>query len=164
MKTEKEKKELCLKFFAELAKGLKDKYEVISSCNRDETKYLIPIGSISDLSYYGKPMWSFRVSDYWNWYSNLKKCSDPNMVQCETDNLPPAEKRCGTAATTPIHGWMVALYKNDRKYHVVYGDELEYDDEYYDEPVWEWVWNISDPNDIIELILAGEPEAIGGEP
>lgn len=53
--TKNEKIELCQNFYRELSVKLSDGYEVAGSCNNDISSYLIPNGSVEDLSYYGKP-------------------------------------------------------------------------------------------------------------
>ena len=136
-----EKMAKCLKFFNELAELLKDDYVVISSCNKDASAYLVPKGTESDISYYGKPVLSFRVSDHWNWYSNTKKCSDPEMVQCESVDLPKARKRLQPGmATRPIFACQVAVYLDDGKYYGVYGECYTPKKKYNR---WEFIDNVS---------------------
>lgn len=138
----------CKTFFDELSDILKDTYEVAGSCNQDISQYLIPKGTISDLTYYSKPKKSFRISDHWNWYANLKKCSNPHYVQCLSVDLPRANKRFkwnGYRATTPIHGNQVCILGGDNKYHAVYG-------EVYDRKTRTWSWLETDPADIAEMV------------
>lgn len=120
----KEKMDLCWKFFNELAELLKDDYVVVKSCNKDNSAYLVPKGTENDISYYGKPYMSFRISDHWSWYANLKKCSDPDMIQCESVDLPKARQRLQPGmASRPIYACQVAVYLDDGKYYAVYGED-----------------------------------------
>lgn len=142
-----EKKELCLKFFDELSKELSERYEIIGSCNQDVSAYLIPKGTIEQLSYYGKPALSFRISDHWNWYSSLKKCSDPFYIQCFSVNMPWPRRRDTNDeyATKPRYGWQIALYGNDGKYHHVFGEKFNRRNK-------EWVWEERTIKDVISLL------------
>lgn len=120
----KENMDLCWEFFNKLSELLKDDYVVIKSCNKDNSAYLVPKGTENDISYYGKPYPSFRISDHWNWYANIKKCSDPDMVQCESVDLPKARPRLQPGmATRPIYACQVAVYLGDGKYYAVYGED-----------------------------------------
>ena len=83
-----EKMRRCSDFFNVLAQALSSNYTVMGSCNKDVSAYLVPTGHEDEVSYYGKPENSFRVSDHWNWYSSLKKCSDQDEVQCHSIDIP----------------------------------------------------------------------------
>ena len=121
-----EKIEACKKFMAELETLLQSSHYVVGSCNKDISSYLIPNGSIEKLSYYGKPEKSFRFSDHWNWYSNLKKCSDPKMIQCHNIDLPwPFRRIRKGGASKPREHICVAYYGKDKKYHTVYGEKKD---------------------------------------
>lgn len=112
----------CEKFLKGLQKILEGKYEIIGSCNRDISRYLIPVGTENQVTYYRKPDFSFRISDHWNWYSNLKKCSDENYIQCNSVDMPEARKRTEDGkATKPRKGLQVAIQGTDGKYHHVFG-------------------------------------------
>lgn len=142
----------CSKFFVFLSEILKDTYEVVGSCNQDISRYLIPIGTVGDLSYYGKPRLSFRVSDHWNWYSSIRKCSDPNYVQCLTDDLPETYSRREEGKTTkPRFGISVCVFGTDNKYHVIYG-------EMFDKNTKKWKWLETKPTDIAEMILSNSQD------
>ena len=90
---------LCNNFIENLAQLLGDKYELIGSCNNDLSRYLIPAGTREQITYYGKPVNSFRVSDHWSWFSNLKKCSLRNYIQCYSRDMP--FRRRGRQDRTP---------------------------------------------------------------
>lgn len=136
----------CKTFFDDLSDILKDIYEVVGSCNQDISQYLIPKGTISDLTYYSKPEKSFRISDHWNWYSSLKKCSNPYYIQCLSVDMPRANKReIWNKATKPKHGIQVCILGGDNKYHAVYG-------EVYDRKTRTWSWLETDPADIAEMV------------
>ena len=135
----------CEEFFSNLCAILSDTYEVVGSCNRDLSQYLIPKGTISELSYYSKPAKSFRISDHWNWYSSLKKCSNPHYIQCFSVDIPRAEKRTDYGkATKPKYGIQVSVIGGDGKYHAVYG-------EIYDRKTGAWNWLETEPADIAEM-------------
>lgn len=129
-----EKIEKCVNFYKELATKLKDKYEIVGSCNNDISSYLVPNGTSEDISYTGKPPFSFRVSDHWNWYSNLKKCPDEHYVQCYSVDCPWPKKRLKVGkASKPIWCAQVAFYGEDNKYHVIFGEK-------FDRKSKEWSW------------------------
>ena len=141
-----QKKEACKKIFDALAEELRETYEVVGSCNQDISEYLIPAGTISDLSYYGKPGKSFRFSDHWNWYSSLKKCVDPDYIQCLSLDLPKPKQRLEEGkASKPIFGIQVALIGDDGNYHVVYGEK-------FDRQTRRWSWVKNDIKDILAMI------------
>ena len=130
-----EKISKCTAFFEELALKLAGSYEVVGSCNNDISSYLIPEGTISDLSYYGKPAASFRFSDHWNWFSSIRKCSDPTYVQCRSVDMPWCRKREEEGKPTkPIYGIQVAFYGSDGLYHHVFGEKFDRKTK-----TWDWV-------------------------
>lgn len=95
-------------------------YVVISSCNADKTEYLVPKGTENEISYYGKPEKSFRFSDHWNWYANLKKCSNPDYVQCYNESLPCRNGRINEKATFPYYAGAIAVF-TDGSYKTIAG-------------------------------------------
>lgn len=121
-----EMKALCTEFFTELADILKDKYEVVESCNADFSKYLVPKGTADQITYHSKPDKSFRISDHWNWYANIKKCSNPKYVQCLSVDLPwPKRRKEEGKASNLIWGIQVSVIGDDGKYHVVFGEKFD---------------------------------------
>ena len=142
----KKKMERCAEFFNALGEALGDDYEIVGSINDDKSAYLIPKGSIDQLSYYGKPDRSIRISDHWNWYSSLKKCKDPDMIQCESVDIPWERNRtCEGRASKPIIGAQVAVYGADGKYHHVYGER-------YDRWTERWNWRERSISDVVKLL------------
>lgn len=131
----------CEKFLREVQRILDGRYEIVGSCNRDISKYLIPIGTEKQITYYGKPELSFRISDHWNWYSNTKKCRDASYVQCESADMPLARERTDERATNPRKGLQVAIQGTDGKYHHVFGYKWNSETE-------EFCWIKNDPMDI----------------
>lgn len=133
-----EKNEKCKAFFETLVNILGDRYERISSCNNDASEYLCPVGTSEEISYYGKPEESFRISNHWNWYANTNKCSDPRRIQCFCVDLPWAHHRMKAGkAGKPIMANCVCVYRN-RKYHVIYG-------ECFDRKTKTWSWIDNSP-------------------
>ncbi len=135
----------CVEFFDQLSELLVESgnYEVVGSCNKDSSAYLIPTGTIGDLSYSNKPARSFRLSDHWNWYSNLKKNPNPHYIQCYSVDLPRAKKREDpTKASVPIQAAQVGYFDKDNKYHAVFG-------EIFDRTTKTWSWLFADPADVI---------------
>lgn len=132
------KMDTCKMFIQEVADILADTYELVGSCNRDASLYLIPKGTNEELSYYGKPDRSLRFSDHWNWYSNLNKCKDEQMVQCRSLDMPWARKReMPGKASKPRFGIQVCLYDAaDKCYHIVYGDKFDRKNK-----TWTWIEN-----------------------
>lgn len=114
----------CNEFLTELTDILKESYVLCGSCNKDASRYLVPNGTETQISYYGKPVNSFRLSDHWNWYAGLRKCSDPNYIQCESVDMPKArERKEAGKGTDAIIGVQVAVQLEDGKYHHIFGDK-----------------------------------------
>lgn len=140
--TRKEKYDKCKAFFDVLVDMLDKKYEKLESCNRDFSAYLCPNGTSNEVTYYGKPEKSFRISDHWNWYANTNKCSNPKYIQCYCVDLPWAHKRLAeNRAGKPIMATCVSIFKNGR-YHVVYGER-------YDRKTRSWSWIENSPTKVI---------------
>ena len=132
--TIQEKIEKCQEFYNELCTFLSGKYENIQSCNNDMSAYLIPNGTLSQLSYYGKPEKSFRISDHWNWYSSERKCALSNYIQCFSLDAPWPQKRPAPGkASKPRAAIQVAFYGSDNKYHAVFGEVYNHKTK-----TWEW--------------------------
>lgn len=142
-----EKKTACTKFFDILADLMKEEYEVVASCNADFSRYLVPKGTADQITYSGKPDKSFRISDHWNWFANLNKCSDPNYIQCLSVDLPWARKRIEDGkASKSITGVQVSVIGDDGKYHVVFGEK-------FDRKTKAWSWVDASANDISKKFL-----------
>lgn len=141
----------CVEFFDELASLLSDRYEMV--CPFDKTgyrsdKYLVPKGTAEEITYYGKPVRSFRVSTHWNWRENLEKCANEGYIQCFCPDLPWAKRRLeASGRSEPIHAATVAYYGDDGKYHVMFG-------EYWNRKTKTWGWNESDPNEVFDQLVA----------
>ena len=151
-KTLSEKMNICIGFFERLSELLKEDYEVIGSCNKDSSIYLVPKGTSDQISYYGKPVGSFRISDHWNWFSSLKRCSDPNEVQCRSMDMPWCRKRDAKEpdkATKPIIGAQVAMYGPDKKYHCIFGER-------FDRMTKTWSWMDISPEEVFHKIINQE--------
>ena len=133
-KTRREQMAKCSDFMNRLADILKGKYELIGSCNKDMSQYLIPVGTRNQVTYYGKPELSFRVSDHWNWYSHKNKCRDLNYIQCNSLDVPEAYRRQNEFATDSIKACQVAIQGTDGNYHHVYGEKYDRENR-----IWEWV-------------------------
>ena len=128
----------CLEFFNDLAESLSKTHEIIKSPNNDSTLYLVPKGTKDELSYYGKPANSYRVSDHWNWYASMKKCNRRNYIQCLNSDLPWAKKRkTKDGCSNPIYAAQVAYLAPDGKYHVIYGEAFNKKTK-----EWRWVDNV----------------------
>ena len=128
--THEQKVRNCKAMWKKLTKKLFNTHNVVGSCNADSTLYLVPVGTSNQISYYGKPKNSFRYSDHWSWYANLRKCEDPDYIQCFCVDMPKPEKRTSRLATIPIEAVCIAK-TDDGNYHVVYGD-------YFDGTTWKW--------------------------
>ena len=140
-----EKIDQCVAFFRELSDLLKDSYEIVPSCNADISQYLIPKGSIDKLSYSSKPERSFRISDHWNWFANLKKNADPHYIQCYSVDAPRAKKRVNqTGASKPVDAIQVGYFDpDDHRYHAVFG-------EVFDRKTKTWEWLEADPQNLLD--------------
>ena len=127
----------CEKFFDELAEMLQKYYTVMPSSNKDNSRYLVPNGTENKVTYYGKPLMSFRVSNHWNWYTNRKNCNKEDYVQCNSLDMPEAlEREAPGKATKPIYGFQVCIMLDDGKYHLVYGNKFNRTTN-----TWKWVEN-----------------------
>lgn len=91
------------RYFMVLANKLSETHELVGSCNADKTLYLIPKGTSSELSYSSKPRNSYRYSDHWSWYANVKKCSNMNYIQCYLAGYEPTNRKTEFGASEPIH-------------------------------------------------------------
>lgn len=134
--SKQDKIEKCRKFFDELADILQDSHIVYGSCNRDLSAYLVPKGTENQVTYYSKPVGSFRVSDHWNWFSSKKNCKDLNVVQCRSLDMPWCRKRDSKnpeMAVKPRIGCQVGYFDQDNCYHCVYG-------ECFDRKTKTWSW------------------------
>lgn len=105
--------------FDRLAEELKETHEVMPSCNNDISRYLVPKGTSNQVTYYGKPEGSFRISDHWSWYANVKKCADEAVIQCELDGLTPNNRKGDGLPSDPVTALAIAVYR-DGKYYPVY--------------------------------------------
>lgn len=141
-----EKKAKCTEFFEKLSEALKEDYVVMGSCNQDFSRYLVPIGTESQVSYMGKPENSFRISDHWNWFANVNKCPDEHYIQCLSVDLPWTRKRFAPGKPSrPVSGTQVAVFGADRKYHAVYGER-------YSRKTKTWDWVESTVEEVIAIV------------
>ena len=143
---------LCTHFFDELGGILNSNYKIVGSCNKDFSAYLVPVGTEGQISYTDKPENSFRISDHWNWYSNIKKCPDESYVQCNSLSVPKAENRIAPGkASNPISAIQVAFFCKG-SYYAVYG-------EYYNFQAKTWEWLDMNAKKVA-VILQSTPEAL----
>lgn len=146
----------CRAFFDRLAELLAPEYEVMASCNKDLSAYLVPAGTQNQVTYYSKPIGSFRVSDHWNWYSNLTKCSWPNYIQCFSADVPyakPRDPKYPYMATKGRKAFQVGYFGRDKKYHCVYGEQ-------WNKKLKTWEWVEATPEEVARnLRLIGEEES-----
>lgn len=142
--TKTEKYSACQEFFDQLVSLLEETHERLASCNNDISAYLIPKGTMEQVSYYGKPANSFRISDHWSWRANLNKCSKPNYIQCLSVDVPHAKPRIDTGKPSkPIFAIQVAYCGEDGKYHCVFGEK-------FDPKTKQWSWVDSKPEDVLK--------------
>lgn len=135
--------EKCVAFFKELTAALSDSHVRFGSCNNDCSAYLIPIGTESQVTYHSKPNNSFRVSDHWNWYANVKKCPKEHYIQCYTRDMPWTKPRIEPGKPSkPIYGSAVAYFNKDGLYEVVYGEK-------FDRKTRTWCWVENSIEDVI---------------
>jgi len=138
----------CWNFFNELSRALMAErgYELMKPRGGYRAAYLFPKGTIKQISYYGKPELSFRCSDDWNWYTNKKRCPDPEQIQCHSVDIPGPLWRKDDDGTKPVKGWNVAIYGLDHKYHCVYGT-------YFDRVDRRWGWKETSVQEVISQYL-----------
>lgn len=141
----------CKAFYYELGYILtaNGEYENKISNNRNSNKfsaYLVPKGTKNEITYFSKPLNSFRFSNYWNWYAPYSKCNDKWVIQCFTEDMPRTKKRNGEGLESePVLGTAVCIMGKDEEYHVVYG-------EIFDRKTKSWSWLETDPADIAEMV------------
>lgn len=123
----KEIESRLLYVWKELAKELSETYEEVASCNNDISRYLVPKGTADQISYYGKPAYSLRISDHWSWYANVKKCNDENYVQCENTLFTPNSREKEGGASKPIRSLQICIADRDGVYHHVIGFTTDMD-------------------------------------
>ena len=145
----------CYRFFDAVADELKDTHVVIESKSKKlPCKYLVKKGQEKQVSYYGKPVNSLRVGSNWNWRAGLDRCANASYIQCVTPDLPYAKRRSQehpTWSTHPIYGNMVALFDTDNKYHCVFGEKFDFDDN-------KWVWVENVPQFVAKMIREKDAE------
>lgn len=141
-----EMEELCKSFYFELEKELADTYTRHDTINgKHFSSCLIPNGTEEELSYYGKPEFSFRCADRWNWHSTKEKCDNPKYVQCFTrDLINPKRVLPGQNGTKPIRAKAVAIYY-DGEYHIVYGQK-------FDQKLRRWYWMDNDVEGVLGIL------------
>lgn len=100
----------------ELVKQLSDEYEEVVSCNNDISRYLVPKGTADQITYYGKPKRSLRMSDHWSWYANIQKCRDESYVQCANSELKPHEREIEGGASKPIKALQICILDDNGVY------------------------------------------------
>lgn len=144
--TKREKMNACIAFYNELAERLKTSYDIVGSCNQDISSYLVPKGTANQISYTSKPRMSFRISDHWNWYANVNKCSNEHYIQCYSVQIPKPKKRIAPGkASKPVLASQVCFTFDGYVYNVVYG-------EMYNFATREWEWVERTTNDVLDSI------------
>lgn len=143
----------CTDFFNRLIDILGDEYVSISSCNQDFSRYLCLKGTDNEITYSSKPDISFRISDHWNWYSNIKKCPNPYYIQCHSADAPWPRKRDGYGkASKPWKICQVCVFVNGM-YRAVYG-------ECYDAKTRKTFWLGTEPEAVALLTKNGSWDKI----
>lgn len=145
----------CNNWFDQLAELLRDTHVIVGSCNQDTSRYLVPKGTESQITYYGKPANSFRVSDHWNWRSSLSRCKAEKYVQCYSMDMPWVGKRQGPGKSSkPMLGCSVMYFSDvDKQYHVVYGEK-------FDRETKTWSFVTMDPEKAFDIATKGPLEAL----
>lgn len=133
-----EKYEKCKDYFDRLANKLSETHIVVGSCNQDKSAYLVPKGTEAEITYHSKPINSYRISDHWNWKTNVRKNPDDKYIQCYTQDMPWTKKREAPGkASKPIWGIAVCYFDEmDHMYHVIYGEKFDRKTR-----TWSWVEN-----------------------
>lgn len=158
----REQAELCVKFFKGLKDLLNEEYQHMGTgvCPKnyfvEGTKkgifrlndhYLFPNGTKKQITYYGKPYWSFRLSDHWNWYEKTANCKQQNYIQCFNVDLPIITHRFvdNEERSSVCSAIQIALFgnKEDEAYHCIYGA-------YKDKESHEWRWMETTPEEVVE--------------
>lgn len=125
--------------WSELVKQLSDNYEEIGSSNQDISRYLVPKGTANQITYYGKPGMSLRMSDHWCWYSSITKCENESYIQCDNSIFEPHDREREGGASRPIKALQICIIDKDGVYHPLIGimNEMTNNsiDTFIDEPV-----------------------------
>lgn len=140
------------RFYRELVNRLSDLgYVDQGSCNKGViSRMLVLSGTEDQISYQSKPKYSFRYSDHWNWYSSLKKCPNPDYIQCYNIHMPrPRCRKEVGKATEPWAAIQVAFYGEDGQYRCVYG-------KYFDRYTGTWKWRENTVDAVIKNWLPKE--------
>ena len=144
----KDRFDKCNVFFDKLCEVLANEYDVVNS-PWTKDRYLVPKGTADQITYYTKPMSSFRVSDHWNWFAPTNKCDKQSMIQCYSVDLPFAHDRAGDKKSkgsySRIDAAQVGFVCPDGKYRAVYG-------EIYDRKTKTWSWLEVSPEDVACMI------------
>lgn len=136
----------CQQFFNDLCNLLSGSYTKVGSCNKDSSMYLVPLGTEDEITYYGKPQKSFRISDHWNWYANLSKCSNERYIQCWSIDVPYVRPRIKEGkASKPRKAIQVAIVTNNGKYRAIYGEK-------WNKKKKRWEWLDTNPEAALYLI------------
>lgn len=113
----------CEIYFNNLTKILKDSHSILPSKNKDISRYLVLNGTEDQVTYYGKPFLSFRLSNHWNWYASYRNCIDPHHIQCFSKDLHlPFKRPMHNHASKPIFACSVGYYGLDKLYHIICGE------------------------------------------
>lgn len=141
-----EKINACNEFFMKLMSELGEQYEIVESCNQDISKYLIPIGTIDELTYCSKPNKSFRISDHWNWYANVLKNPNEHYIQCLSNDFPWAKRRKAPGKpSVPIFAIAVCVIGEDGKYHHIFGEK-------FNRKTKKWSWVETSIDEVLNMI------------
>ena len=135
----------CREFMEGLRELLKDTYEFGESPFAATSCYLVPNGTADQNTYYSKPQKSFRCSDHWSWYANLKKCSEPRYVQCYNADALWPNRREGSGATKPIYICCVG-YFTGTAFHCVFGEK-------FDRKTKTYSWVETTPQEVVERLF-----------
>lgn len=139
----------CFEFFDLVAEELKDIYEVVPGKSKQfKSACLVPKGTASQVTYYGKPLYSLRVASNWNWRAGLDRCSVEKHIQCVTPDLPyvkPRPKDHPDWSSPPVFGNMVAIFDSDRKYHCLFGEKYNKDNK-------TWTWMVNTPKRVAAMV------------
>lgn len=111
--TFKEKKAMCEAFVEQLKAELGDGYAWIwqGKTGNSRTCYIFQRGTLDQITYHSKPVYSFRYSDNWSWYESEKKCPDLDYIQCYNADLPrPKMREAEGAPSKRVLGIQVAIW------------------------------------------------------
>ncbi len=122
--TKEETEKICADFWEKLSNYLREK-GYLETKSKAKSRYLVPSGTENEITWMGKPEFSFRYSNHWNFYTDLKNNPNPNAIQCLNPDIAPAySRKSPEKGSRPVKGIAVAFYFNGH-YRTICGQKYD---------------------------------------